>query len=224
MGTVSINESTDYLDASGLNSGSVQGFDFNDDGSIIWIAKTSTAVFYGFDLSTAYDVTTAAATPDYTVDLGSTGSGIYTGQVRSLRFIDSGNKMIISDHYQTVYTFDLSTAYDISTASADTSQNLYSLSTSLSATPYQMVTFNKTGTRMLVKDNTYNTFRFDCSTAFDPTSATYDSQDYPFIYNATGSTYYQGIAYDGSGNNLLFMGRYSTGQGLFQTFNVADEP
>ena len=87
---------------------------FNSDGTKIFYINAGT--FYEVNLSTAYDITTASNGSSYTVPSG-TGSNQGGGTISS-----DGSQIIYPDlTTDYAYVIDLSTAYDLSTASLSSS-------------------------------------------------------------------------------------------------------
>lgn len=197
----------------------IYSFVFDGTGSNVYMA-TSGQRFYKFALSTPYDITTTAASPSSTINWGTSGSNIYSGiNTYSMQFHDGGRILLLGDGFCTVYTFNLSTPYDLSTASAGPIQNMVTFGLPNGRT--NMATFNLTGTRLIVKDFTYRVWLFDCSTPWDPTTAVYSSQS-QFIYSAMNNQYYQNIAYSADGRKVLGQSSYSTPEDFFQMFDCAD--
>ena len=95
-----------------------------------------------------------------------------TGTMQGFRFGDSGSKLYLTDAAGTVFQYHLSTAYDISTMSFSGKEVAVS---SEAASPYA-VDFKSDGTKMFVLDlSTDSLYQYSLSTAWDVTTATYDS-------------------------------------------------
>jgi len=138
---------------------------FSGDGTKMFVAGLSNDNVYRYDLSTAWDITSATYVSLKSV---SAQSGVPTG----VTFSGDGTKMfVVGDANDSVYRYDLSTAWDITSATyvslKDVSaQDVY---------PYGF-TFSGDGTKMFVAGlSNDNVYRYDLSTAWDITSATYVS-------------------------------------------------
>lgn len=83
---------------------------FSGDGTIMYVSGD--AKIEAYDLSTAWDITTAGASPDKTLDLSAITA------VRNVYFQDDGLKAFIVDNANTIYGYDLSVAWDISTGTS----------------------------------------------------------------------------------------------------------
>jgi len=139
---------------------SLYGTAFSPDGTKMFVVGFATDSVYRYDLSTAWDITTATyvslksvtAQADY--PLGVTFSG-------------DGTKMFVMGYgNKSVYRYDLSTAWDITTA---TYVSLKSV-TAQDTKPYG-ITFSGDGTKMFVMGNGNDSvYRYDLSTAWDITT------------------------------------------------------
>jgi len=99
----------------------LQGVEWNDDGTKIYVSASNHNL-YEFDCSVAYDPDTASASPDNTYATGQ------TGVQRDFSFTPDGLYLVTSSNDETVRVHELSTAWDISTASFLASYNLGTLS------------------------------------------------------------------------------------------------
>ena len=100
-------------------------------------------------------------------------------------FKDDGTKLyIIGTTNDTVYEHTLSTAYDITTASYNSSD--YFSITSQETSPYA-VRFNSNGTKMyIIGDiNTKSVFQYSLSTAWTVNTASYDNVSFNTTTNTT---------------------------------------
>lgn len=174
-----------------LSSG-CQGFTFNTDGTKFFVSDSTTDVIYGYSLSTAYDITTAS--------LSQTSPSVATqvGNPRGIRFISSGNKLILAGvtgsvglfQYSTVaytQTLDLSTGHTFSfTPSGATTVSFSNPPASGVATGF---------TVEVVGDGSAITWpssvKWHLGTA--PT-ATASKEVYTFITTDGGTTYYAKLA------------------------------
>jgi sugar lactone lactonase YvrE len=118
-----------------------------------------------------------------------------------------GTKMfIIGNATDTVYEYNLSTPYDMSSAS----YNSVSLSvTSQASSPYG-ITFKSDGTKMYVLDSAV--YQYALSTAWDLSTASYESKTLT-ISGQTSNP--RGIQFSNDGTSL-FVGSIATSDGVFQ--------
>ena len=146
------------------------GLVFSPDGTSMYVVSgvypPGAKNIFQYALTTAFDISTASLSKDF--DASGEDS-----QARGIQFNLDGTKMFINgvtgDAY---YQYSLSSAYDISTGSYD------SVSFSLSSQDGNMedVVFNADGTKFYgVGFNTYAIYQYSCSSAFDLSTASYDS-------------------------------------------------
>ncbi len=148
--------------ANGLYS---MGLAFNDAGSKLYVYSGATRVIYAYDLSVAFDLSTATIGMD-NLDVTSFGS-VY---VFGLDFNPDGTKLYIVNHDETVLQFQLSTPFLISSASSSGSIDL---SSRFSQSIYG-ISFNSNGTQMYIggyNDANY-IIGYDLSVPYDITTAT----------------------------------------------------
>ena len=133
------------LDVS-TNCNNPRGLAFNDDGTKMLVVNDSRVCEY--TLSTAYDITTASYNTYF--DLSSQDTGC-----RGISFTDNGTIMyIVGTGNDKVYKYDLSTAYDITTACYSSSIDVSSQDTDPND-----IAFNNDGSKMYIagdgNDNVY---------------------------------------------------------------------
>ena len=181
----------------------VTGLVFNDDGTKMFVVGSTGDAVYEYTLSTAYVVSSASyASKSFSVSSQDTTP---TG----IAFNTAGTKMYIcGDNSDSVYQYSLSTAFDVSTASYDS----VSLDVSSEGTSTRAITFNSTGTKLFVAQYvTDSIFQYGLSTAFDLSTASYDSVEFD-ISNEQGTV--EGIVFNGTGTKLYVMG--NTADSVFQ--------
>ena len=144
---------------------SPSGITFNNDGTKMYVVGYAGDEVNEYNLSTAYDVSTASYVHRYSV---LTNTQAATG----MSFNNDGTKMYIANSYGTYDDIDeyiLSTAFDVSSASY--SQRLYVADRETSP---QGIAFNNDGTKMFVVGNGGREVNeYALSSAFDVTSASY---------------------------------------------------
>ncbi len=137
------------------------GLSFNADGTKMFVADYNGGQVYAYALSTGFDISTLSYTGTYDA------SAALTDPI-GMTFNTDGTKMFLMDYSNAyVQVYNLSTGFDISTASYSTNFN-----TSNEATSPYGIQFNADGTKFFVcasgvsKVNQYNlTTGFDLSTA-----------------------------------------------------------
>ncbi len=173
----------------------------------MYVSGYSTQAIYQYSLSTAYDLSTASYdSVSFSVSSQATGGS-------GLAFNNDGTKLYVVGYTEdSVFEYVLSTAFDLSTAS----YNSVSFSVlSQDSEPYQM-SFNDDGTKMFVVGNsTDSVYQYSLSTAFDLSTASYDSvsfsvtsqeaSPYAFTFGADGTKMYV----VGATNDTVY--QYTTG-------------
>ena len=136
---------------------------FKPDGTKMYVLGRANASVFEYDLGTAWDVTTASYLQSFS---------IYSEEwsPTAVSFKSDGSKMyIIGDASREVHEYDLSTSWDVTTASY-----LQAYSVSSQDTKPEGLFFRPDGTKMYVsgdQDNDIN--EYDLSTAWDVTTASY---------------------------------------------------
>src|SRR5210317_66025 len=154
------------LDASGQDT-STQAMVFKPDGTSLFIAGNTNDTVYQYDLTTAFDLSTAS----YASKSFNASTQVTTAA--GIGFTDSGTKMYILDNSdQDIHQYTLTTAYDVSTASyASASFD----TTSQDSSPFGMV-FTPDGTKLYVVGRT-NDAVFQYETTSLAVSTTFDCED-----------------------------------------------
>ena len=145
----------------------MQKIAFSIDGTKFYLTGNSPLYVYQYNLTTAWDISTASAgsTFDVGTDLG--------GDISSIAFKTDGYKMYVSTYINDRFVeYDLSTAWDVSTASSPAFfSDISNLDTVVG------MWFKPDGTRFYVTDfGSNHVKRFDLSTAWDITTSSYNSQ------------------------------------------------
>lgn len=156
-----------FLDVSS-QEGTLRALCFNGDGTSLFIGGSSADKVFKYDMTTAYDLSTASYS---NVDFNPTDTG---GNISDLSFNNTGTKLFINAATRTLYEYNLSTAYDITTASY--SSNSLNLAT-YDSYPYS-VTWNKFGDKLYMTGWADDIVQFDLTTAFDLSTASYSSIEY----------------------------------------------
>lgn len=156
----------EFVDVNGQESG-VQDVAFNNDGTKMFITGTGADSVFSYNLSTAYDVSTATYVGTF-LSVSTQVANPY-----GLTFSTDGTKMYVVSTTDIVYQYTLSTAWDLSTGSY--SSKSFSVATEEANT--RCVRFSADGTKMYIIGTTgYTFFQYTLSTAWDVTTASYASK------------------------------------------------
>ena len=187
------------------------GVAFSADGTKMFMLGNSTQSVYQYNLSTAFDVTTASYN-NVSFSVSSQSSQPY-----DLTFSTDGTKMyIMGGANDTVYQYNLSTAFDLSTASY---ANLSKYVSSQDSQP-QAIVFNLDGTRMYMVGKTNDSvFQYNLSTAFAINTASYASKSFNISAQEANPT---SLAISADGTRMFIVG-YSGDDVLQYTFDTPFE-
>ena len=151
------------LDVSSQVTGDLTYFSYNPDGTKLYAQDQTNDTIYQYDMSTAYDFSTASYASK-SFDYSGTINNSY-----SSNWCDSGNRYFILKYTPPkAYFFNASTPYDISTLSVDTGNEI-----SLSGDSYGNYGWmNEAGTRLIWYGYDGQDFnQWDLSTPYDLTTA-----------------------------------------------------
>ena len=194
-----------------------RGIVFNTDGTKIYMVGTGSDSIYQYSLSTAFDLSTAS--------YGSVSFSVTSqdGNPLDIAFNNDGSKMyMLGFNNKSIYQYSLSTAFDLSTA-------LYgSVSfsvTSQDTAPYD-ITFNNDGTKMYMLGSTGGSiYQYSLSTAFDLSTASYDSISFSVASQDTAPT---AVVFNSDGTKMYMVGfsidsvhQYSTATPATITYDSA---
>jgi len=180
------------------------GLAFKSDGSKMYVSGTTNDTIYEYDLSTAWLVSSATY---------NSVSKLVSGQTTSpfgLAFKSDGSKMYVTGGGggATIYEYDLSTAWLVSSATYNSVSKLVSGQDSSPAA----VTFKSDGSKMYVSGNTNDTiYEYDLSTAWLVSSATYNSVS-KLVSGQTNIPC--GLAFNSDGSKMYMVGR--GGDGVYE--------
>lgn len=173
-------------------------FFFKDDGTKVFIIGNGSGKIWEYPLSTAYDVSTIGTSA------ANTSVTYYGANSRGGFFKPDGTRFYSANLTDDeVGEYILSTAWDVSTMSPQTPIANYVISLSANVTSLDDVEFSSDGTKMIVTDigAAPRLKTFDLSTAWDVTTATYNSSK---TYNTTFSI--AGIRFSPDGLTLYIVG------------------
>jgi len=163
-----------------------QAIRFNNDGTAVYVLQFSNKRISQFNLSTAYDISTAS---------GSVNDNTFTTGIVSFFFNSNGTKLYTVDFStDTIYEHNLSTAYLVSSASSAVA------SIGVSAkddTPFDIF-FKPDGSKMYFLGlQNKSIYEYNLSTLYSLSSATfansYNFNDggFKFTFNSTGTKFYK---------------------------------
>jgi hypothetical protein len=120
LSTLSTTKHSYYIESANLNT--PISFTFNADGTVLIIFYNSTDAIAKYDLSTAWDLSTASRA-SFTIVANSSSSTAYVGStsgidLHSLEFTNNGNVLLGSDYaQQKIYQWNLTSPYSITSTS-----------------------------------------------------------------------------------------------------------
>jgi sugar lactone lactonase YvrE len=175
------------------------GIAFNNDGTKMYISGSATSSIYQYTLSTAFDLSTASYD---SVSFSVSGQGTAP---RGIAFNNDGSKMyVVGVTNDTIYQYSLSTAFDLSTASYDS----VSFSVVDQDTTAVGIAFNNDGSKMYVVGLATDTvYQYSLSTAFDLSTASYDSVSFSV---ADQDTTPNSLAFNNDGTKMYISGRINS--------------
>lgn len=177
-----------------FNVGTITSFVFDSDGSEMNILIGSNVSKYS--LTTAFDVSTASL--DNTIFTFPSEVGFTADYV----FSPDGLKMLVlSNNGKDIFTYDLGTAFDVSTASyASKGGNPFGVSKETSSP--QGITFSNDGMKMFISGRNGNSVsQYSLTSAFDITTAKFDDI-------SLTSLDANGIAFSSDGTKMYTVGQF----------------
>lgn len=164
------------------------GLAWNNDGTKFYISGAANETIYEYSLSSAFDISTASYSQNFSVDteVQSLAGLAWNGDGTKLYAVDNGT--------EDLYSYTLSTAFDISTASY--SQNLYVGSETISV---NSMAWNDDGTKLFITGYDETVYEYAVSTAYDISTASFTQQNgvagavvnpYSLAWNSDGTRLY----------------------------------
>lgn len=173
-----------------------EGIYFKSDGTKMYVWGISSSIIGEYDLSTAWDVSTASLN-----DTATFTSQVPINNGQDITLNGDGTKLYIIGGSSTIYQYSLSTAYDITTASYDS----VTLDVSTNSSSPADLTFNSDGTRLYVVASGSDTVaEYALSTAYDLSTASYNSVSFD-ISSQMGTS--QGIYFKPDGTKMYITGQ-----------------
>lgn len=180
-----------YLDVSAQDT-FPHGIVFNADGTKLFLVGQGNRYVYQYDLPTPYSIVGASYS----------GNSLYVGNKdvwpEGLAFNADGTRLfVVGNNNDSIFQYDLTTSYDLSTASYVTS-----LSVSSKDTSPLSITFNSDGTKLFVLgDANEYVNEYNMTTPYDLSTATYSNNFY--IGNQDVTT---GLAFSNDGSKMFITG------------------
>ena len=164
---------------------------FKPDGTKMYITGVSGDDINEYDLSTAWDISSASFLQNSSV-------ASQEPNPRGLYFKPDGSKMYITGSSQSAYEYDLSTAWDVSTLSF-----LQNFSVAAQETDPNAVRFKPDGTKMYILGNTGDDVNeYDLSTAWDISTSSFAKS---FSVSAQETTL-RGMFFKPDGSKMYIIG------------------
>ena len=169
------------------------GLFFKPDGTKMYITGTSSDSVHEYNLSSAWDVSTASFVQSFSVSLQEKAP---TGVV----FKPDGSKMyIIGSVGDEVNEYDLSTAWDVSTASY-----VQTFSVASQETNPRSLAFNPDGTKLFVIGSVTDAiYEYALSAAWDISTASYSGVSFSVSSQETNP---QGLSFKSDGSKMYVLG------------------
>lgn len=170
---------------------SPEGIFFSNDGTKLFTTGLATDSVYRYDLSTPWDITTAAYNQSVSINTQEPA-------VKGVHFKPDGTKMyIIGTSSDDIHEYTLSTAWDLSTVSYP-GNSLYVGAQDI--VPYGLY-FKTDGTKVFALGaNTTEVYEYDLSTAWTISTAIYNSNS--FDVTITGANPGYGLAFNSDGTEM----------------------
>jgi sugar lactone lactonase YvrE len=179
-----------------LFEASPQGLSFKSDGTKLYVIGSTTSRVYEFNLSTSWDVSTN----------NTAGGGFFIGgqeaNASDVQFKDDGTKFyIVGTTNRIIYQYSCPTAWDVSTASYDSK----SFSVGGQDTAPTGLFFKTDGTKFYIVGATNDTvYQYSCSTAWDISTASYDSKSFSVTAQDSAPT---GLFFKNDGTKFYVVGQ-----------------
>ena len=160
----------------GTQETSPTGIHFKPDGTKMFITGFTDRVFE-YTMSTAWDLSTLSFVDYFSASQSANASDVF--------FSTDGTKFYVEDQTSsTIYQYSMTEAWDVSTASYDSK----SFSVSSQETGPLGIHFKPDGTKMYVVGYSDDkVVQYSLSTAWDVSTASYDSKESPSVVSVTGN-------------------------------------
>jgi sugar lactone lactonase YvrE len=174
---------------------------FKPDGTRFYVIGTINDAVFQYDCSNPWDVTTAFFNKTASGAFARARVSFQETNPQGLFFKPDGTKFyIIGTTTDTVYQYSCSTAWDVSTASYDSK----SFSVAGQDTVPVALFFKSDGFKFYVLgDANNNVFQYSCSTAWDVSTASYDSKAFSVVTQESSPT---GVFFKDDGTKFYIIG------------------
>jgi len=174
------------------------GFIFNATGTKLYVVGRTNRSIFQYSLSTAYDISTAS--------YDSVSFSVAAQETNPIEafFKSDGTKLyVIGWDGDAVFQYGLTTAYDISTASYDSVSFSFASQDAVAASIY----FKPDGTKFYIMGAINDAvFQYSLSTAWDMSTASYDSVSFSFSSQETNP---YGLLFNNDGTKMFITGNTS---------------
>jgi hypothetical protein len=180
------NEFSSDFSSDGPGLANITGLEFADSGLKMYFVTDNDDVFE-YTLSTAYDF--SSATFVNSIDISSEDTSM-----NGIAVVNSGNTLQLSgNENSSIYQYNLTTAFDISTASLQDTTSVNSETSSPEA-----IRYNNDGSKLFIADNSNNrVLEYSVGTAYDSTTLTFSTS---FSSNINNSL--QSVCFNNDGTKM----------------------
>ena len=179
------------------------GVFFGDSGTKMYVMGSTTDTIYQYTLSTAWNTNTAVyASKSLTVTtIDANPVGLF--------FRDNGTRLYVTGIVNDiVFSYTLSTAWDIATAVSDYSVKSFSVATQVAASTFENVFIGDNGTKMYALSGSGATtdtiYQYTLATAWDISTASYATKSFSVNTQETSTT---GMYFKDDGTALYIVGQ-----------------
>jgi len=167
---------------------------FKPDGTKFYILSGDDDTVYQYSMSTAWDISTAS------YESKSFSSSSQEGSPQGLAINADGTSFYVCGQTKSIYQYNLSTAYDASTASY--ASKSFSVGSQITSGTVWSIDFNDTGTILYAISSGGIIYQYTLSTAFDIATASYASKSFDTTSQTVETT---GIAVTSDGTGVYVM-------------------
>ncbi len=188
-----------FVDSKGITQKLAHGITFKPDGTKMFVVGMSQNKIFEFDLSTAFDISTATKNSNEYLHVSE------QIDAKDIKFNSDGTKLFLAGtDDQEINEYNLSTAYDVSTS---THQNVYFNGDGLD---FVAIAFNTNGTKLFIYDATGNDSikQYSLGSPFDLSNAVlqkeYTGTSSKTLRQINGTP--QGFAFSSDGTKMYVTG------------------
>ena len=167
---------------------------FKPDGTKFYILSGDDDTVYQYSMSTAWDISTAS------YESKSFSSSSQEGTPQGLAINADGTSFYVCGQTKSIYQYNLSTAYDASTASY--ASKSFSVGSQITSGTVWSIDFNDTGTILYAISSGGTIYQYTLSTAFDIATASYASKSFDTTSQTVETT---GIAVTADGTGVYVL-------------------